>query len=263
MNYFPFCGTGSQSYRTGRVYDLMADMGVLFSLVHLSTGLQRRWKAVWTKLCRQTLAFYEYDRLKDNFKNKWHVLPLNILCRYFKSAPQTGRQPCFQVVIFPPRMSRRVCWGNPKGLSQRSHLFRRPARQCSPLKGCMERSAGISWGSCWAILCCSPMTKQPWGLQAVTAGLGCNVYSERTLNSAQPPRSLCFPSTSHSDSLHHHSYQSCRKQLQHSPFASLSCEHGRCDPQSRWERREDFCVYMSSLTAPWLPVRLCQGRTTS
>lgn len=50
------------------------------------------------------------------------------------------------------------------------------------------------------------------------------------------------------------------------------CECGGwCDPQLcehlyRWERREDFlrcCVYISSLAAPWIPVRQCQGRTTS
>lgn len=141
---------------------------------------------------------------------------------------------------FPPRMSRRVCWGNPKGLSQRSHLFRRPARQRSTLKGCMERSAGISWGSCWAILCRSPMTKQPWGLQAVTAGLGCSVYSERTLNPAQPPRPLCFPPTSYSDSLHHHSYHLFVWTWPMWPSIQMRAQGGflRC------------CVYTSSLTAP-------------
>lgn len=241
MNYFPFCETGSQSCKTGGVYDLMADMGVLFFLVHLSTGLQRRWKALWTKLCRQTLAFYEYDRLKDNFKNKWLVLPLNILCCCFKSAPQTERQPCFQVVIFPAEWAAVSVEETQKGWV-RDPISSGGRRGNAPLwKGCMERSAGIPWGSCWAALCRSAMTKQPRGLQAVTAGLGCNVYSERTLNPALPPRLLCFPSTSDSDSLHHHSHPSCRKQLQHSPFASFWCELGRCDPESRWERREDFC----------------------
>lgn len=39
-------------------------------------------------------------------------------------------------------MSRRVCWGNPKGLSQRSHLFRRLARQRSPLKKLRGKISG-------------------------------------------------------------------------------------------------------------------------
>lgn len=39
-------------------------------------------------------------------------------------------------------MSRRVCWGNPKGLSQRSHLFRRLAQQRSPLKRLRGKISG-------------------------------------------------------------------------------------------------------------------------
>lgn len=39
-------------------------------------------------------------------------------------------------------MSRRVCWGNPKGLSQRSHLFRRLERQRSPLKRLRGKISG-------------------------------------------------------------------------------------------------------------------------
>lgn len=54
--------------RTGWVYDLMAVMGVLFSLKHWSICLQRWWKAGWTKPRRQTLTFYEYDRLNNNRK---------------------------------------------------------------------------------------------------------------------------------------------------------------------------------------------------
>lgn len=67
-------------------------------------------------------------------------------------------------------------------------------RDSAPLwNGCTERSAGISWGSCWAILCCSPVIKQPCGLQAATARLDRTVYFERTLNPAQLLRCLCFP----------------------------------------------------------------------
>lgn len=44
----------------------------------------------------------------------------------------------------------RVCRGNPEGLSQRSHLFRRQDQQGFPLNGNVERSTGISWGSCQA-----------------------------------------------------------------------------------------------------------------
>lgn len=142
MNYFPFCGTGSQSCRTGRVYDLMADVGGggLFFLVHLSTGLQR----LWTKLCGQTLLSTTGWRI--TFQTNGSSFHENRLCCGFKSAPQTGRRPCFQVVLFPPRMSRRVCWGNPKGLSQRSHLFRRPtgrpARQRCALKKLRGKISG-------------------------------------------------------------------------------------------------------------------------
>lgn len=97
--------------RTGRVYDLMAAVGFLFFLKHSSTRLQGWRKALWTKLRRQTLTFYEYDRLNNNLKSKWLLLPLNILCCYFKSAPQTGRQPCFRVLFFsqiePPCLSRK------------------------------------------------------------------------------------------------------------------------------------------------------------
>lgn len=99
------------------------------------------------------------------------------------------------------------------------------------------------------------VTKQPWGLQAVTAGLGRSVYSERTLNPAPPPRSLCFPlrlilppCTTIPHRLH------------------LFVWTWPMWPSIQMRAQGGFlhcCVYLSSLTAPWLPVRLCQGRTTS
>lgn len=54
-------------------------------------------------------------------------------------------------------------------------------------------------------------------------------------------------------------------------FASPPCERGWCDPQlmrtSIHRRMRGVflrrCVYISSLAAPWIPVRQCQGRTTS
>lgn len=97
MNYFPFCGTGSQSCRTGRVYDLMADEGgFLFFLVHLSTGLQRRW----TKLGGQTLLSTTGWRI--TFETNGSSFHQTAFCCGFKPAPQTGRRPCFQVVLFLP-----------------------------------------------------------------------------------------------------------------------------------------------------------------
>lgn len=162
--------------------------------------------------------------------------------------------------FFPPRMSRRVCWGNPKGLSQRSHLFRRLA----PLwKGCVERSAGISWGSCWAILRCSAMTKQPRGPQAAPAGLGsqCLLWEDFKPCAATKisvvSGFVSFPLYDRS-----RSYRSCRKQRQSSRFVST----GLTWPSLQMRAQGGFlrcCVCMSSLAAPWLPVSLCQGRTTS
>ena len=66
-------------------------------------------------------------------------------------------------------MCPRVCRGNPKGLSQRWHLFRRQGQRGSPLKGSMERSTGISWGSHWAILRRGPVVKQPRALESAAA----------------------------------------------------------------------------------------------
>lgn len=45
--------------------------------------------------------------------------------------------------------------------------------RCSPLKGSMERSTGISWGSHCSILCCCPMAKQPGALQSAAVSLSC------------------------------------------------------------------------------------------
>lgn len=97
-------------------------------------------------------------------------------------------------------MSRRVCWGNPKGLSQRSHLFRRPAGAPRFEKAAWKdqrASPEGAAGPCWSA---APWLNSPEACEAVTSGWGCNVYSEGTLNPAQPPRLLCFPSASRSDS---------------------------------------------------------------
>lgn len=141
---------------------------------------------------------------------------------------------------FSSRICQHVCQGNPKGLSQRSHLFRRQGQQCSPLKGTMERSTRISWGSCCTILRCSPMTKQPWGLLSA-AGLACTVYFGRTFNPAQPsslsayvcPSSSYLPPPSFQLSISHHVF----------PLPLADSNGYECGPQL-CERlpREDFCV---------------------
>lgn len=102
-----------------------------------------------------THSFYESDKVNKSQNNNPKSFFLSI--RYVLMVLQitsTNRT----AIVFSSlslRMCRRVCRGNPKGLSQRSHLFRRQGQQCSPLKGNMERSTGISFGSHWAILCCS------------------------------------------------------------------------------------------------------------
>lgn len=117
------------------------------------------------------------------------LVPLTIVCSYSRSAPQTGRLSCFQVLFLSK-------WAAVSVEETQKGWVRDPissggwASSAPPLKGNMERSTGISWGSRWAILCCSPTAKQPWGLQSATAGLAHTVYFERTLNPAQPPRCL-------------------------------------------------------------------------
>lgn len=99
----------------------------------------------------------------------------------------------FSSAFFSPRMSRRVCRGSPKGLSQRSHLFRRPARQRSPLKGLHGKISGHLLRELLGHTLLQPRD------QAALRPAGCyrwvrrTVYFERTLNPAQPPRCLCFP----------------------------------------------------------------------
>lgn len=185
----------------------------------------------------------------------------------------------------------RVCWGSPEGLSQRSHLFRRQDQRGFPLNANVERSTGISWGSCraaerghTACCCCRAAT-----VAAAAAGSACTVYFGRTLNPAQPSRSLCagcestpplFSSTdmdcSPNDrdqpgpSTPQHLLGGQTTQvlfafcffvwLQTSARASAlwtSIQPRVQGGPARW------CVYISSLAAPWIPVRPCQLWTTS
>lgn len=88
--------------------------------------------------------------------------------------------------VFYPWICHCVCRGNPKGLSQRSHLFRRQAWQSSRLKGSMERSAGISWGSHRNALRCSPFGQNSPGACCLLLSQAGLFTLGRTFNPAQP-----------------------------------------------------------------------------
>lgn len=122
-------------------------------------------------------------------------------------------------------MSRRVCWGNPKGLSQRSHLFRRLARQRSPLKRLRGKISGHLLRELLGhtVLQRHDQTAlRPAGC-CRRARLWCLLWEDfKPCAATKISRFVSFPRAAYD---HSRSYRSCRKQRQSSRFASI-CEHG-------------------------------------
>lgn len=175
--------------------------------------------------------------------------------------------------VFYPRICHCVCRGNPKGLSQRSHLFRKQAWRSSRLKGSMERSAGISWGSHCNALCSSPFGQNSSGAWCMLPGQAGLFTLGRTFNPAQPwslTAHVCFNCSYLFPSLPSFwsqlpPFAQTIDPVRLHPFPTFS--QNKCDPQLCQEEREDssllLCLYSLPLIAPWTPVRQCQGRTTS
>lgn len=169
---------------------------------------------------------------------------------------------------FSPRMCHRVCRGNPKGLSQRSHLFRRQGQQCSPLKGNMERSTGISLGSHWAILCCSQHGQTALGpvvcccwvsllcllwedfKPCAAIKISVFIYLFSPLSSFWAVNWTAFPlklqlCDKHNSRLllHHFTENNCTLAVCIALFdRGCWCDPQLCEHLSRWEGREDFCA---------------------
>lgn len=176
------------------------------------------------------------------------------------------------ISVFYARICHCVYRGNPKGLSQRSHLFRRQARRCFRLKGSMERSAGISWGNHCNVLHCSPFGQNSSGACCLLLSQAGVFTLGRTFRPAQTwslTDHVCFNlflSVSLAPQLLITIPSLCSKDLVRL-HPVLTFSQNIWDPQLCPEHQEDssllLCLYSLPLIAPWTPVRQCQGRTTS